>query len=421
MAVAAVAALALTAACSNGDADGDSVDGVDGGGGEDSAQLRLALWDEAQMPATQAIIDEFEEANPGTTVEIELTPIDQYWTKLETAATGRAAPDVFWMSMGEFRRFAQGGVLVDFAPLMERDGYTLDGIYPELQTAYEMDGGLYGVPKDIDNLGLWYNKDYFDAAGLDYPDDTWTWDDLLEAAVALTDADNNVYGFAASPNENRSIMSVVHQNGGTLLYNDGTPGFEEPATLEALNWWHDLYAVHQVSPNAEQFAETSGPAMFSSGQVAMWIGGSWMAGQFAADPAGEAFDVAPLPVGPVGAGSAGHGIGYAMYSESEFPDQAWALVKFLGSERAGEIQAETSTVIPAHEAAAAGWVASAPQFNLQAFIDQASSAAFFIPSSINSGQVRSEVNAVMQRVFMGELTVEEGAAELTAFAESVSD
>lgn len=420
-AVAAAAALAFTAACSGGGETGGGDNGGNGGGAAEEAQLRLALWDEAQMPATQAIIDEFEDANAGVTVEIELTPIDQYWTKLETAATGRAAPDVFWMSMGEFRRFALGGVLVDYSELMERDGYTLDGMYAELQNAYEMDGGLYGIPKDIDNLGLWYNKDHFDAAGVDYPDETWTWDDLVEAAVALTDAENNVYGFAASPNENRTLMSIVHQNGGTLLYNDGTPGFEEPAALEAMNWWHDLYAEHGVSPTAEQFAETSGSAMFSSGQVAMWIGGSWMAGQFAADPAGESFDVAPLPVGPVGAGSAGHGIGYAMYAESEYPEQAWELVKFLGSERASEIQAETSTVIPAHEAAASGWVESAPQFNLQAFIDQASSAAFFIPSSINSGQVRAEINAVMQRVFMGELTVEEGAAELTAFAESLRD
>lgn len=67
----------------------------------------------------------------------------------------------------------------------------------EVSDIYSYNGKNYAVPKDIDLVGLWYNETLFDKAGVKYPDGTWTWDDLLNAAKKLTNAGEGTYGFAA--------------------------------------------------------------------------------------------------------------------------------------------------------------------------------------------------------------------------------
>src|SRR5437588_657670 len=67
--------------------------------------------------------------------------------------------------------------------------------FPEgLTTIYNFEGNQYAIPKDFDTVGLWYNKTMFDEAGLAYPDENWTWDDLYNAAKKLTKPDGSQYG-----------------------------------------------------------------------------------------------------------------------------------------------------------------------------------------------------------------------------------
>ena len=67
----------------------------------------------------------------------------------------------------------------------------MDKFPSDIKEMYQYDGKTYAVPKDIDTIALWYNKDMFDEAGIAYPDDTWTWDDLYDAAVKLTKDDGS--------------------------------------------------------------------------------------------------------------------------------------------------------------------------------------------------------------------------------------
>ena len=73
--------------------------------------------------------------------------------------------------------------------------------YQDVLSLYTLDNKYYAVPKDYDTIGLWYNKTLFDKAGVSYPDDTWTWDDMYNAAVKLTDKANGIYGYAANSDE----------------------------------------------------------------------------------------------------------------------------------------------------------------------------------------------------------------------------
>ena len=115
-----------------------------------------------------------------------------YWDKLQTGIAGGAAPDVFAMDGPLFPDYQSRDVLLDLKPLIDRDGYDLSQLADQGVADFTTaDGGQYGIPRDLNTIVLYYNKDMFDAAGIPYPDDTWDWAKLIEVAKQLTKPDAN--------------------------------------------------------------------------------------------------------------------------------------------------------------------------------------------------------------------------------------
>ncbi|MCC9850777.1 extracellular solute-binding protein, partial [Streptococcus agalactiae] len=102
---------------------------------------------------------------------------------------------------------------------------------------YNIKGEQYAIPKDYDTIGLWYNKKMFDAAGVSYPDETWDWNKLKEAAKKLTKPDGSQYGFLAPLHNQEGYYNFVYQNGGTIITKDKKSGYDDPKTVEALKYY----------------------------------------------------------------------------------------------------------------------------------------------------------------------------------------
>ncbi|MFD3126670.1 extracellular solute-binding protein, partial [Streptococcus agalactiae] len=110
--------------------------------------------------------------------------------------------------------------------------------YPKgLTKIYNIKGEQYAIPKDYDTIGLWYNKKMFDAAGVSYPDETWDWNKLKEAAKKLTKPDGSQYGFLAPLHNQEGYYNFVYQNGGTIITKDKKSGYDDPKTGEALKYY----------------------------------------------------------------------------------------------------------------------------------------------------------------------------------------
>ncbi len=139
----------------------------------------------------------FETANPNITIVLEPTAWSEYWTKLETAATGGSVADVFHMNGVNIKKYADGGVLLPMDSYIESAGLDLSRFPQAMDDMYNFNGVQYGIPMDYDTVGLWYNKALFDQAGIAYPTDDWTWSDLEAAAAAITALGDGIYGFAA--------------------------------------------------------------------------------------------------------------------------------------------------------------------------------------------------------------------------------
>lgn len=356
--VAAVAALALLTGCSSTGTSGD-----DAGG---DVTLTYGVW--SQDETMQALVDAFEKENPGITVDLQVNPWTEYWTKLQVGAQGGTAPDAFWMLGDRFQVYAANDQLLPLGDAIEDAGVDL-GVYPEaLVDLFTYDDELYGLPKDFDTVGLWYNKTLFDAAGVAYPTDQWTWDDVSAAAAQLTDPAAGVYGIAAPLNRQEGFYNTVAQAGGHII-DDGKSGYDDPKTQEGLRFWTDLQKAG-VSPTLEQFADTEAVAQFENGSVAMYYGGSFYAQRFYENAdLRAAVDVTVLPQGAERA-TVINGIQNVGFAGTKHPEELKKFLLFLGGKEAAEIQAATGAVIPAYEGTQQAWVDSMPEFNVQAFIDQ---------------------------------------------------
>src|SRR5918995_1096917 len=166
-------------------------------GGEEIT-ITYGIWDSAQLPAVEAQAAAFKELHPNITIEPQVVPWDDYWTKLQTGVAGGATYDVFWMNADGLPVYASQGALVSIQGMVDDGSIDVDA-YPEsLRSLYTFEDTVYGIPRDFDTIALFYNKDLFDKAGVEYPTGDWTWDNLRAAAEALTIKDGSQWGYASS-------------------------------------------------------------------------------------------------------------------------------------------------------------------------------------------------------------------------------
>ena len=303
--------------------------------------IEYAIWgDPAEINSQKAIVEGFTAANPNITVNVTVADWDAYWDKLQTGLAGGAAPDVFAMD-GPLGPDYQGrDVLLDLTPYIQGEGYDLgqldDNAVKDFTTK---DGVVFGLPRDLNVIALFYNKDMFDAAGIPYPDDTWTWDKLAEVAKQLTvdtngDGTIDQWGLYTETTDMENAWSeFVWQAGGDILTADGTKSaLDRPESAAGIQRLSDLIWKDKVIPDPALFAET-GDA-FEQGVAAMEINGSWLVPTHEA--AGINLGIAPLPAGPAGKATSVNPTGAVVYAGTKAPEASWLLAKYLASPAAQE-------------------------------------------------------------------------------------
>lgn len=304
------------------------------GSAAETVEIRLASYGlgDAWNNNLEKTIDGFREANPNIQVTVEFRPIDAYWDKLQTEFAAGTAPDVTINQMDWVIPGAARGMFVDLMPFIEADQVDLDAYFYDMEPEWGWQGGLYGGLLYAGGQALYVNKDLLAAAGLDMPSADWTWDDLLEYATALTDAETGQWGLYISPvNPPYWGASFIHGAGGTVLSEDKTScTLTSPEAQAGLQFISDLIFVHEVMPSPVTLAGQEDP--FLTGKVAMLFGGTWQEAQIR--EAGFDWDFAHMPAHPeTGARSVQMGSNaWSVLSTSEHQDEAWQLVKFLMGE-----------------------------------------------------------------------------------------
>ena len=298
--------------------------------------IRAGMGEDA-IAEVEAMMAPFYEKYPWIELETLVVAPPDLGPKLLTTVAGGEPPDLASMVPSNYLHFVGSGHLLDLTPYAEAEGWDWKNYYNAANVDFwSIDGKLYGMAGVVAPEALAYNRDMFDAAGLEYPDDTWTWDDLLDAAKKLTldtDGDGEIdqWGFGNLPSHYHSWIWAA----GAELFNEDFTEIltDDPKVVEVLQWLADLRFKHKVCPT-EDIAEAHREAtfMFSDGLLAMYPA-RWVPDvvNFFARAKDLNYDVAPLPMNPVTGVRIGGGGGAcnAVFAATKHPEEAYLVWKWM--------------------------------------------------------------------------------------------
>ncbi|GAC1655317.1 MAG: ABC transporter substrate-binding protein [Ktedonobacteraceae bacterium] len=302
----------------------------------ESGNVTLTFTYAPASPADDALVrqnlDKFQQLHPN--IKVNYSPISgDYTTKMRANVASNTVPDVFFLQPNMSSEYISGGKLLNLSPYMAHDNVSINDYYPSLVSPFTCTKGqVYGIPKDWNSLGVFYNKQMFQAAGLSLPSSTWTWSDMQNDAQKLTKnpgSPNSVYGISMSPDLSRWGAFLL-ADGGSVLNKDGTKAmFNSQVGVSSLQYYDSFLKNNTGTLPTGVGAPWNGDA-FGKQRVAMAIEGGWLIPYLAQQYPSVQYDIAPLPVAPNGKrADLIYTNAWAAYSGTKHPQAAWELIKYM--------------------------------------------------------------------------------------------
>ncbi|MGP6139944.1 ABC transporter substrate-binding protein [Jeotgalibaca sp. A127] len=303
---------------------------------DEKVTIRIGTWEGGDGQKMQEeIAAAYMADNSNVEIIVESVP-DNYGTKLLTQIAGGDAPDIFQIGDGDVSMFQSRGALENLTPYMEGDnGLNMDDFFGEVLEVGNIDGNYYTMPKDYSTFAIYYNKDLFDSAGVDYPTSDWTWEEFYDIAQQLTiteDGETTQWGTRLPGASNRDILPLIYAYGGDIIAPEGDTvlGYmDSDETTQALTFFDEMIRSG-VAPTSTQTEALQGSDLFLSEKVAMSPTGIWPTQSYIDE--GMNFGVVEVPGGDSGQFSTIYYAGYGIYSSSDIKDEAWDYLKYLSTE-----------------------------------------------------------------------------------------
>ena len=338
---------------------------------------------------------------------------------MEAAATGGKAPDVFWLNVLHTDSYVDGGILADLTDAIAKSDIK-DNFPESLVNNYVRDGKNYAVPKDFDTNALWYNKEIFDKAGVSYPTNDMTYEDLVAKAEELKKAGlpDGVYPFACPVDFQTWYYQTVFANGGWILSEDKkTSGYDDPKTQGGIQCWIDMIDKG-LSPSSAALSETSSDAMFEGGQLAMNFAGSYMVPEYAGnDTIKDKIDCVELPSFNGIETNCINGLGYAVYEGSKNKEAATDLAIWLSSKEAMDIQGNAGVVISARNESQELFAKSSDKYDLSVYTAHTDK-AYPLPVCKNAAELYDMESKALQKAYSGEESLSDACKALKVEADA---
>lgn len=389
-----------------------------------AAEVVTVRWrtrpdNQAEQDVYQKISDDLSAqlAADGIKLQYDPAPVTGYEDKLKAEFSAGNAPDIVWIPGASTADYAKLGVILDIKSLADADTtFKLSDYYDAPMKELENGGKLWGLPRDISTLVIYYNKDLFKKYAVDDPADLaaqgkWNWENFERVAKELTNATDKTYGFSMS-NWWGLWGYFVNAGGGSLFNADRTAcGLTDPGSVAGLEFMRKLFLDDKVAtpPGVEGGV---GETDFLAGNVGMFPNGRWMTPGMRAN---AAFDWGVVEM-PEGSGQKSSWLFWGPYvisAKSQYPEQAFKVLKALTSpEVQGQVAALGSN-IPSNKAQAAvdAFLNSKPPADNSPFVKSAEYAQAEIP--LFTGNWGDIVNGIYQpnvdNIFAGKMTAEEAA------------
>jgi multiple sugar transport system substrate-binding protein len=322
--------------------------GAGGSGSGDSGgdvTIEFAQWWEPELPEGEfrALMDEFEEQNPGIKVELISGPYAATKEQLFAGAASGTMPDVVGLDGAWVSDFASQGVITDLTALMGEVGYDDS----ELASQIQVDGSTYMIPVVNFVYPMFTNDALLAEAGVDAPPTNRT--EFAEAAGAVTELGDNKTGWILplsleAPNGiQNDVMSWTWASGGTMLA-DGQPDVTNDDVASTVEYVQGMWDDGVIAPGSFTMKEQDKVEEFTNGRVGMMIDSLAHINLIRETNPDLKFSISAVPAedgyeGERGIPYASWGIGVA--ESSEHQEEAFKLVEFLMSQ---ETNSELSSI-----------------------------------------------------------------------------
>jgi sorbitol/mannitol transport system substrate-binding protein len=247
--------------------------------------LTIATVNNGDMIRMQGLTDDFTVKNPG--IELEWVTLEENILRQRVTtdiATKGGQYDIMTIGTYEVPIWGKQGWLVGLNDLPE--SYDIDDLLPAIRGGLTVDGELYASPFYGESSMVMYRTDLMEKAGLEMPEAP-TWDFIAQAARAMTDKDNEIYGVClrgkAGWGENAAFITATSNSFGARWFDENwNPQFDSQAWSDTLNFYLDLMA-DAGPPGASSNGFNENLALFQTGKCGMWIDAT-VAASFVTNP-----------------------------------------------------------------------------------------------------------------------------------------
>ena len=293
-----------------------------------SVALRMTVWtsNEAQLALFNSIADSYKATHPEIkSITYDSLPFADYNTTLTTQIAGGNAPDLAWMGDLSKDLIASDALLPLTTALKDTKGWAYDDLLSSATSEFTKDKQLYAYPFSNSPFALYVNKDLLAAAGQTLPASGLTWEDVSKMGAAVNAATGKA-GFVIRDFDFSSwnTLATVWTGWGASAWNrDGTKcTFDDDKMVKAFTFLHDAIYKDKSMPGPGTTADFfAGDSAFTVAQVSR---AALLTGDFA-------YDVVPLPAGPVGSYSVLGQAGVGVLRSSAHAQEATSFLAYLTS------------------------------------------------------------------------------------------
>lgn len=350
-AVAAISAAAVTllAACSSGSPSGSSA-GAGGSGGA----VTWGFW--VGSPAEEAVWQHnaglVSQAYPNISVSLNATSWTNYWTKLPLEASTNSMPCIAGLSYGYIG--SVGNLFMPLNSLVKKYHFDLSAYDQSMVKGMSANGDLLALPYDVGPAVIAYNKTLFNAKGVPFPRNGWTWSQFVDDAKRLTGGGD--YGFLpVDGNEAFVPLEMIYDATGVpnAYVKNGTFNLTNPAFQQGVQQVAELSYKDHATPTYSSAPGWS-TQEFDGGTVGMEVDGPWDLINFnqqAKFPVGWA----EMPTGPGGGRTYNEGSGFGITKDCKNPDAAFKALTVLVGSNAQTYAGSQGRALPALVSAQPSW------------------------------------------------------------------
>lgn len=247
----------------------------------------VTLWyyweNEGHQQAMNEMIEAYNQSQDQYKMKANYVPFTDFKKQLSIGASANELPDLVLLDSPDHASYASMGIFADLTGKFDVDNY-YEG--PVASATYE--DTLYGVPFGCNCLSLYYNVDMLKDAGIEPPT---TWDELKEAAQALTTESVTGLAFCSLQNEEGTF------NFSPWLWSTGATSYEMDSEggIRALSFIKELVESGAMSKECINWTQGDVMNQFISGNVAMMVNGPWQIETMKAEAPDLNWDVTLLP------------------------------------------------------------------------------------------------------------------------------